>query len=1618
MEALSSIDFQIIFNIIFFVIIGFSLIGGLIGIWKGIWKTSFKLLFTGGLCLLVIFLTPTISRAICQINLGKFIPDKGILINETVVPITTIDETLCNVLIASGYVSPTASASLYENALAIAHSLIAFATYFVAVILVFLLGSLLSTIFYHCLFKFFIPRKIRKRHKVRIAAFFVGAVQSAVVMSLLISPLSSIAGLIAQQNDNIQQLKDKKQLSDDQYQALMNISDSYTNSLLYKTMTLNGTKKNGIDVVIVNKAITESVNKNSVSIIDELSNILTLVGPYSEALDKSSKEGIEGLTDINVLLSKEFVDAVSTVVQQSSFLMGVLPALSSIAVDYAQGYITDADLSSIDIANIDWTSQISALSSCYESLYDAGLIDYILDSQNSTLDFKNQATIDKYKSALKDLGNTELIKSVLPLAIQMADKTLKNNGFDIFNSDLSLLDSYDCGDELGDLVQIIIDFANLIDLDINEMIKNTESKPDIINLLTTALKDEEKSSELKKLIKGSEDNVGLFQLQLFEKKIVLIPNLIECSLNQVKEINNYIDPSEVYNVSKDYTNEKWAEEVCILMDLVPLLIDNENIDTSNGGTIDLGNEATVEDLKKIITVASKSDLVCSLLPSVIEKVLKNSDFANQNIVGLNISDFNFDLKTSSEIRTELINLLDLLPVALELSDSIKNLDSSSSVTDKLNAIDLEKLQTLLLGVTESKILNPEYRIDGSSKTKKNLNIQKLLSSVIDEAGVKEYGFVLPNDLNSIQWKDSENSKGEVSKFIDCIETIKKYSDTLLSGEEIDITSISGDMIYEVIDKISASELLNSSLVNVFNKNISPTLSSLGAEIDFSVVSNWQDEGKALADLVESLKTLTKSDGTLDLANIDWLNVDSNKLNSLLTAYKGTSLGGKTIDNNGYYIDNFASLLSELLNKTDLDGVISGLDYYTLASCDYVTGVDTSWKWTMEITKVNVDVNGVEKEVTITSNGEIYNFVNVIKTVSSVGVDNISNANFTASQLEDVLTSIDQSNVLSKVLTNVINTALKNADDIVIGSKTIKLQDLNLEKFNSNIDDKAYRATEIEKLANIYSYISADESGKSPLDNMLDLSNITSETADELGQLLDDLYSVDMFSIAKASQKYSLYEQILGAVLNLSTIDKMASGLDDSESAYNYTMRVIKNIYNVDSNGDRTLGLEENAKIINIVKSINGLDLSDISNMSNMGTDQLSSVLKALNVSKILHPAIPGFIEKIIEESNVESMLSAPVTKGGASVAIHTINCKVHMTTSTEDINYWNNEIDNLVRLFSVIKNSDGTIKDFSSLTIGESDSIALFDLLDPIDSMALFDDVKEYLVYNLIGSTVLENIRWIDVKGENGQAANIKKLLFWNSHSKADLEIQCSIIEDIINKAKTWSNSNIDLMNSSSKDIPVELIMSTIKYIESTGSDSERFVRSGLISEIINNIFFNSLVDTLSLEESSTTYSELKDIFYPTGHDYQALNMVEARGMRGLLGLLEISESSNLSKAEIAIILQKYLPTMGPISTDNVTSRSDFNYDESTYPGYNKLLQKTYDSSYSGETLHTHNSKLAILLFDTYADKCVLTTLPIIGDVTLLDAANNCGVNTSDGDFTFENLCTKIIEYVNSLSSM
>ena len=187
----------------------------------------------------------------------------------------------------------------------------------------------------------------------------------------------------------------------------------------------------------------------------------------------------------------------------------------------------------------------------------------------------------------------------------------------------------------------------------------------------------------------------------------------------------------------------------------------------------------------------------------------------------------FDLKTSSEIRTELINLLDLLPVALELSNSIKNLDSSSSVTDKLNAIDLEKLQTLLLGVTESKILNPEYRIDESSKTKKNLNIQKnYFQALLMRLVLKNTDLFLPNDLNSIQWKDSENSKGEVSKFIDCIETIKKYSDTLLSGEEIDITSISGDMIYEVIDKISASELLNSSLVNVFNKNISPTLFSI------------------------------------------------------------------------------------------------------------------------------------------------------------------------------------------------------------------------------------------------------------------------------------------------------------------------------------------------------------------------------------------------------------------------------------------------------------------------------------------------------------------------------------------------------------------------------------------------------------------------------------------------------------------------------------------------------------------------------------------------------------------------------------------------------------------------
>ena len=132
--------------IVFVAMIALTLLAGLIGFIKGVYKTTVKTLIKVVFILVAIFLCPSIATFIGNFDISPIIQS-----NEPV----TLLYWMADQLTSSGVVSPINGLSLYETAVAIASSLATYVVFFILMVLLQLLSSLLTTIFYHAIFRWF-----------------------------------------------------------------------------------------------------------------------------------------------------------------------------------------------------------------------------------------------------------------------------------------------------------------------------------------------------------------------------------------------------------------------------------------------------------------------------------------------------------------------------------------------------------------------------------------------------------------------------------------------------------------------------------------------------------------------------------------------------------------------------------------------------------------------------------------------------------------------------------------------------------------------------------------------------------------------------------------------------------------------------------------------------------------------------------------------------------------------------------------------------------------------------------------------------------------------------------------------------------------------------------------------------------------------------------------------------------------------------------------------------------------------------------------------------------------------------------------------------------------------
>ena len=300
--------------------------------------------------------------------------------------------------------------------------------------------------------------------------------------------------------------------------------------------------------------------------------------------------------------------------------------------------------------------------------------------------------------------------------------------------------------------------------------------------------------------------------------------------------------------------------------------------------------------------------------------------------------------------------------------------------------------------------------------------------------------------------------------------------------------------------------------------------------------------------------------------------------------------------------------------------------------------------------------------------------------------------------------------------------------------------------------------------------------------------------------------------------------------------------------------------------------------------------------------------------------------------------------------------------------------------------------DFSNIDIGGT-GFSLFDYIGPIDKLNTFAKYKHAIVFNLLyqedgSGNITGPLKY--VRGSTNKAkANYIKNYFFSSAYAGDstyLKAQCSAIDGLINAINDGFGS-FDLENTNDQsnveriiDLLNNLVLGTYADIQVSGG-KVTFTRSYFAQEMVSGFISDFFVGTFSDMDSffSTFFrGEVRSF-----NDFYNLNAVEINGIEGLLRLaaaFDISGGSRDNKAiESAFALMgRNDATFGLESIASSDSNKKIlrhHVEEKIYSnakGYE--VYRTFDDA----DVALANSRIAIELFERYADKIVIKEAPRI----------------------------------------
>lgn len=1127
---ITNADISLILNVAFWCIIGTIAIFALVGAIKGFWKSVVGAVVQLILLVVVMFVTPGVANLIGNIDVSGFTSSSSATIGNVEIQITSIREMICQWLTASGYVSPVNGQSIYEAAMGLTNIVLSLAVFVVLAIFVFFFGWLISTLIYHTIFKWFIPKKIRMKHKMRWLGALSGAVMGFFSVFLLMTPFSYLGNTVKQ---NEAALKALKGTSDDNMDQILDYATLYGESAFGSDWMYS------MSSFVVNQATSSDYLGGKAN----FSDITSLLAGLSKGFSKGLTGNNNSPLDFTVIVGdRAAVDGILETLIGNNIIVKVMPSLLKAAVTYVKTP-ESIDLTKLDFEGVDFSTEFTTIQGIYDNLYDAGFITSMI-SGNLSVDPSKQ---DFYIDALEKLASDPLVVKNLSVLMSESASNIKNlTGYEILKLDQEVYKQttdngktgIDWKKEIVTLGNAVFKLSDALGISLNEDgFKNLNTQ------LLDAFKDENKFNKVREILVGvttasGEKEDGLLDTFLLDENIFNITEGINCLFSYYPVLKTYMDKDMVVENFSSATHQQIKNELTTIVDMCPDVMDlydiGYNADTKVF-TFDISNAETLNITKGLLTQFNKLTLLKDLIPDVIYKsfptIIKNA-FGSNEIFGLNAYSFNFN--DVSTIIDDVKMFLDIVPTINNILQATKDQTTLTGFVSSINTADLSKVLTTFI---DSKMLNPD-RIE-NGKIVKNTNINTLISSMMKQFNLESFGFEISDDLSNVNWKS------EVNNIIKIFNDIKRNIDAFGDDGSFDLNKLNGNDISGLLNDFMNSDLLGGSINGILNKQVKPILDGLSIEVEFNKSKKeWQKKDSnnySPIDYVGQLFDLVKP--IMNKNNIDYTQLSSIYLNCLMTTLIDTGLLG---DN---YEETLASFLGGVLNDSFKASDKLGYDAKIICMSPGIDGKIFKWSNTAEKKKgfslySDSSMDGNVEFTTdffYTNDGEIYDLFNAFNSISSYSNELASNT-YSKEMISVVLKSSHNSVILSRMIPVIIKNAMKGISSESTG-EYINLDLLNFDAFidlPSKPTDEAlvdpsvtYFEDEVDKIVSLYEYCD-----KGVLNDLID--NV------------QDLKSNSAIEGYTDIARKDILKEILHDVNTMTVCTKIASGYDISFRANLYT----------------------------------------------------------------------------------------------------------------------------------------------------------------------------------------------------------------------------------------------------------------------------------------------------------------------------------------------------------------------------------------------------------------------------------------------------------------------------------